>query len=83
VHYPDIPCKWPVKVGTNLIQSEVEALEAVGFTIDDGNNDSPDSHTEVRPPLVSVLESRAPSSSGDLRPTSRDGKLFRYIPVPS
>jgi hypothetical protein len=72
-----------VKVKTNLTQSEVEALKATGFTIDDGNDDSPNSHTEVRPPSVSVLESRAPSSSGDLRPTSRDGKLFRYVPVSS
>jgi hypothetical protein len=36
VHYPDIPEMWPVKVDTNLTQTEVEGLESAGFKIDDG-----------------------------------------------
>jgi hypothetical protein len=36
MHYLDILEMWPVKVGTNLIQTEVEGLESTGFKIDDG-----------------------------------------------
>ena len=34
--YPDIPEKWPIKIGSSLIQSEVTAFEAAGFVLDDG-----------------------------------------------
>jgi hypothetical protein len=34
LHYPPIPDIWPVKVGTNLSQVEVEGLEAAGFKFD-------------------------------------------------
>jgi hypothetical protein len=37
VHYLDIPSMWPVKTRTNNFQAEVEAFEAAGFKIDDGD----------------------------------------------
>jgi hypothetical protein len=36
MHYLDIPEMWPLKVGTNLTQTEVEGLEVAGFKIGDG-----------------------------------------------
>ena len=36
VSYLDIPKKWPVKIGSNLTQSEMIAFEAPGFILDDG-----------------------------------------------
>ena len=38
LYYPDIPEKWPVKVGSSLTQSEVEAFEAAGFILCDGDD---------------------------------------------
>ena len=35
INYPDVPDKWPVKLGTNLCQSEISALESGGFVLDD------------------------------------------------
>ena len=35
INYPDVPDKWPVKLGTNLSQSEISALESGGFILDD------------------------------------------------
>ena len=36
MYYPDVPEKWPVKIGSSLTQSEMTAFEAAGFVLDDG-----------------------------------------------
>ena len=36
MYYPDILDKWPVKIDSNLSQSEVTAFESAGFILDDG-----------------------------------------------
>jgi hypothetical protein len=66
----------------NCILSKVEALEAVGFTIDDGDKDVPKSQTLFPPSEDSALQPRPPKSTGNVCPTSRDGKLFRYVLIP-
>ena len=38
MYYPDIPEKWPVKVGSSLTQSEVAAFESAGFILCDGHD---------------------------------------------
>ena len=38
LYYPDIPKKWPMKVRSSLTQSEVEAFEASGFILYDGDD---------------------------------------------
>ena len=35
INYPDVPNKWPIKLGTNLSQFEILALELGGFFLDD------------------------------------------------
>jgi hypothetical protein len=72
-----------VKTGTNLSQAEVEAFEAVGFKIDDG--DEAFEKFVSRYPSVNDAEVEVllPKSFGDVRPTSRDGRSFRYVSEPS
>ena len=36
INYPDDPDKWPIKLGTNLSQSEITTLQKGGFVLDDG-----------------------------------------------
>ena len=38
MYYPDIPKKWPMKVGSSLVQSKVIAFESFGFTLQGGQN---------------------------------------------
>ena len=40
VHYPALPRVWPIVLGTELIQSEVDDFEALGFVLHDGGMDS-------------------------------------------
>ena len=35
INYLDVPDKWPIKLGTNLSQYEISALELGGFVLDD------------------------------------------------
>ena len=44
LYYPDIPKKWPVKVGSSLTQSEVAAFESAGFI----HCDEHDIHTSAK-----------------------------------
>jgi hypothetical protein len=83
VHYPNIPEMWPVKVGTNLTQTEVEGLESAGFKIDDGEETLDSMHQRFLARDGLCQEQRGPRTSGDIRPTVREGKSFRFVPQPS
>ena len=39
VHYPALPCVWPIVLGTKLIQSKVDDFEASDFVLNDGGMD--------------------------------------------
>ena len=50
INYPDVPDKWLVKLGTNLSQSKITALQMGGFVLDDGislESSSPTTVVEV------------------------------------
>ena len=36
MYYPNVPKKWPIKIGSSLTQSKVIAFEVAGFVLDDG-----------------------------------------------
>jgi hypothetical protein len=68
IHYPQIPRDWPVKVGTNLTQVEVEAFEAAGFQIDSG-----EVFDRMRERFLARYNNvprgpQPPKGSGDIRP---------------
>ena len=73
---------WPVKIGTNLSQVEIEAFEVAGFKIDDG--DEAFEQFVSRYSLVNdaLVEARLPKSYGDMYSTSCDGRSFCYVHEP-
>jgi hypothetical protein len=83
VHYPDIPEMWPVKVDMNLTQTEVEGLESASFKIDDGEETLDSMHQRFLARDGLCQEQRGPRTSGDIHPTIREGKSFRFVPQPS
>jgi hypothetical protein len=62
---------------------EVEAFEAAGFKIDDGNEAFEQFMSWYPSVNDAMVEARPPKSFGDVRPTSCDGRSFRYVPEPS
>jgi hypothetical protein len=83
IHYPQIPHAWPVKVGTNLTQVEVEALEVVGFQIDSG-----EVFDRMRERFLARYNNvprdpQPPKGSGDIRPKMKDNQPFRFVADPS
>jgi hypothetical protein len=87
VYYSDIPSTWRVKTGTNLSQAEVEAFEAAGFEIDDGDKALEQFVSRWVSRFSSVndakVEAHPPKSSGDVHLTSRNGQSFRFVLEPS
>lgn len=79
LHYPPIPDIWPVKVGTNLSQVEVEGLEAIGFKFDYREHED---HVQAAYES-SLVDPLSPKGSGDSRPKMRDNRPFRFIAEPS
>ena len=113
LYYPDIPEKWPVKVGSSLTQSKMAAFESARFIlcneddirtsaksseyigdIDGSPKPGPSILLPHKPQVMASGSSMlcgAPSSGfhflsmldGDKRPTTRDGKAFRFVAQPS
>jgi hypothetical protein len=86
LHYPDIPDVWPIAVGTNLSQIEVEDLEAAGFVLDDRVECVKEVHTTLLKThsTAVTMPSHIPAKGrGDIRPTLRERKPFRFVSEPS
>jgi hypothetical protein len=83
IHYPQIPCVWPVKIGTNLIKVEVEAFEAMGFQIDSGEVfDKMHEHFLARYDNTPGGP-QPPKGSGNICPKMKDNQPFCFIADPS
>lgn len=107
MHYADVPEVWPVMMGTNLSQIEIQGLESAGFKLDEGfvshvkdttgfkleghapanRGGTPVDRFQWSDPIYSESDvnnvPRPPKSSGDYRPTMREGKKFKNVAEPS
>jgi hypothetical protein len=83
LYYPPIPDIWPIKVGTNLSQVEVEGLEAASFKFDYGKREEKRQDHVQATCESSLVHPLPPKGSGDIRPKMRDNRPFWFVAKPS